>query len=100
MEICMTIKNSILNINMSSVIKDMFADDCFLTKYYFVPVRLDILTIPKNETTGRCDIMYTYAKLWISVVCILLQLEIYSSKYATSIPDIDTYFQCMKKIFK
>jgi len=94
-ELCLTFKNNLSTSKKFSFLSAKFPDPikCFIhfTKYFYIPVRIDFSSIPELKQKQ-------FAKLWISVLGILLFAKTYSIKYASVIPTIDTYYEVIEAL--
>lgn len=92
-ELCLTFKNSISSSRKFSFLSNKFPDPvkCFIyfTKYFYIPVRIDVSSIDEN-------MQKEYAKLWISCVSLLLFIHNYSIKFSAVIPTLETYYQSLE----
>lgn len=102
-EICVAFQNSLKYSSMSAI-ANKFDDpiDCFIyfTKYLYIPVRLDISSIPKDPSTKKNLILRQFAKLYLTTVSILIQLDAYTIKFDGLIADLEKYKTCMRQIFE
>lgn len=92
-ELCLSFKNSLTMNRSFNLLANKFPDPikCFIyfTKYLYIPVRIDISTIPEDKQKE-------YAKYWLSCISLLLYVRNYSIKFNTVIPTLDTYYQCLE----
>lgn len=95
-EICSTFTNTISQSRKFQFITNRLSSPvkCFIyfTKYFYIPVRLDITSIPESK-------LIEYATNWLTTISILIQLETYSSKFITTIDHLDIYYMCFKQVF-
>ena len=91
--LCLTFKNNLSTSKKFSFLSAKFPDPvkCFIyfTKYLYIPVRVDISTIPEAKQKE-------FAKIWISSITLLLFIKTYSIKFNTVIPTIDSYYQSIE----
>ena len=93
--LCLFFKNSLAMNRTFNALANRFPDPikCFIyfTKYFYIPVRIDIASIPDDKQKD-------FAKWWISTISLLLYVRNYSIKFGTIIPTLDTYYQCLEAI--
>ena len=91
--LCLTFKNSLNASRKFSFIANKFPDPikCFIyfTKYLYIPVRVDVSSIPDDKQKE-------YARTWLSTITLLLFIRNYFIKFSTIIPTIDTYYQSLE----
>lgn len=94
-DLCLSFKNSLAMNRSFNALSNRFPDPvkCFIyfTKYFYIPVRMDISSIPEYKQKD-------FAKYWISTISLLLYIRTYSIKYETIIPTLDTYYNCLESI--
>lgn len=97
MMICTTFKNQLLESNIfrstASTLTDPIKCFIYFTKYFYIPVRVDISSFVNGLDKD-------FAKRWLSCVSILLNLELYTVKFNTTIPTLEVYHECLRKIFQ
>ena len=93
--LCLFFKNSLAMNRSFNALANRFPDPikCFIyfTKYFYIPVRLDVASVPEQKQKD-------FAKWWISTVSLLLYVHNYTIKFGTIIPTLDTYYQCLETI--
>ena len=94
-DLCLSFKNSLAMNRTFNALSNRFPEPikCFIyfTKYFYIPVRMDIASIPDNKQKD-------FARYWISTVSLLLYVRTYSIKFNTIIGTLDTYYQCLESI--
>jgi len=93
--LCLFFKNSLGMNRTFAALANRFPDPvkCFVyfTKYFYIPVRIDVASIPDDK-------LKDYAKWWLSTISLLLYVRNYSIKYGTIITTLDTYYQCLESL--
>ena len=93
--LCLFFKNSLAMNRTFNALANRFPDPikCFIyfTKYFYIPVRMDVVSIPEDKQKD-------YAKWWISTISLLLYVHNYTIKFNTVIPTLDTYYQCLESV--
>ena len=94
-ELCSTFHKSISESKKIGIVARKMEDPVrafiYFTKYMYIPVRVDVSTIPDK-------VLLSTAKRWLSILSILVQSTGYTGKYINIFKGLEVYHTCFKQI--